>query len=69
LPGSATADALIGSSSLNAQALGTRDHIGSLGPDMNADVIAVDDDPLKTSPRCNASSSWMNDGRVYENAR
>jgi imidazolonepropionase-like amidohydrolase len=39
-------DAIIAVASLNAQALGLGDRIGALAPGMEADLIAVDGDPL-----------------------
>jgi len=44
--GQAAMDAIIGATSLNAEALGLKDRIGSLAAGMEADLIAVDGDPL-----------------------
>ena len=62
------ADALAGATSLNAQALGMGDRIGSLATDMNADIIAVDGDPLKDITALRRVVFVMKDGRVYKNA-
>src|SRR3989454_3602586 len=69
IAGQRAADALIGATSLNAQALGMSDRIGSLAPDMNADLIAVDGDPLKDITALRRVVFVMKDGRVYKHAR
>jgi imidazolonepropionase-like amidohydrolase len=66
--GQRAADALAGATSLNAHALGMSDRIGSLAADMNADVIAVDGDPLKDITALRRVVFVMRDGRVYKNA-
>jgi imidazolonepropionase-like amidohydrolase len=38
--------ALVSAQSLAAKALGMGDHIGSIAPDYDADIIAVDGDPV-----------------------
>jgi imidazolonepropionase-like amidohydrolase len=66
--GQRAADALAGATSLNAQALGMGDRIGSLAADMNADVIAVDGDPLKDITALRRVVFVMKDGKIYKNA-
>jgi imidazolonepropionase-like amidohydrolase len=39
-------DAIMGATSINAEAIGMSDRIGALAPGMEADLIAVDGDPL-----------------------
>ena len=67
--GQRAADALAGATSLNAQALGMGDRIGSLATDMNADIIAVDGDPLKDITALRRVVFVMKDGKVYKHAR
>ena len=50
-------DAIIGATSLAAESMGLQDEIGSLAPGLQADLIAVDGNPLEPSPRCAASRS------------
>ena len=66
--GQRAADALAGATSLNAQALGLGDRIGLLAADMNADIIAVNGDPLKDITALRRVVFVMRDGRVYKNA-
>ena len=68
IAGQRAADALAGATSLNAHALGMGDRIGSLATDMNADIIAVDGDPLKDITALRRVVFVMRDGRVYKNA-
>ena len=67
--GQRAADALAGATSLNAQALGLGDRIGSLAADMNADIIAVNGDPLKDITALRRVVFVMRDGKVYKHAR
>ena len=39
--------AMVSANSLGAEALGLADQIGSLAPGLQADIIALDGDPLK----------------------
>jgi imidazolonepropionase-like amidohydrolase len=66
--GQRAADALVGATSLNAQALGLGDRIGSLAANMNADIIAVDGDPLRDITALRRVVFVMKDGTVYKNA-
>src|SRR2546427_2994827 len=67
--GQRAADALVGATSLNAEALGMGDRIGSLATDMNADIIAIDGDPLKDITALRRVVFVMKDGKVYKHAR
>jgi imidazolonepropionase-like amidohydrolase len=69
MAGQRAADALTGATSLNAQALGLADRIGSLAPGMNADLIAVDGDPLRDITALRRVVFVMKDGNVYRNIR
>jgi imidazolonepropionase-like amidohydrolase len=66
--GQRAADALAGATSLNAQALGMSDQIGALAPGLNADLIAVDGDPLKDITALRRVVFVMKDGKIYKNA-
>jgi imidazolonepropionase-like amidohydrolase len=39
--------AMVSANSLGAEALGMADQIGSIGPGLQADIIALEGDPLK----------------------
>jgi imidazolonepropionase-like amidohydrolase len=65
--GQPAADALVAATSLNAQALGLGDRIGSLAPGMEADLIAVDGDPLGDITALRRVAFVMKGGRVYKN--
>lgn len=60
-------DAIIGATSLNAAALGMQDRIGSLAPGMEADLIAVDGDPLTDITALQRVVLVMKGGKVYKN--
>src|SRR6187551_1518083 len=45
--GQSAMDAIVAATSLNAEALGMKDRIGAIAAGMEADLIAVDGDPLK----------------------
>ena len=60
-------DAIIGATSLNAQALGLGDRIGTIAPGMEADLIAVDGDPVADITALRRVAFVMKGGRVYRN--
>jgi imidazolonepropionase-like amidohydrolase len=60
-------DAIVAATSLNAAALGMQDRIGSLAPGMEADVIAVDGDPLSDIAALQRVVFVMKGGVVYRN--
>ena len=58
-------DAIIASTSLNASALGLGDRIGSVAEGMDADLIAVEGDPLQDITALQRVQFVMRAGRVY----
>jgi imidazolonepropionase-like amidohydrolase len=59
--------AIISATSLNAEALGLKDRIGALAPEMEADIIAVDGDPTKDMTALRNVRFVMKGGRVVKN--
>jgi imidazolonepropionase-like amidohydrolase len=60
-------DAIMGATSINAEAIGLRDRLGSLAPGMQADLIAVDGDPLRDISALMRVVFVMKSGKVYRN--
>jgi imidazolonepropionase-like amidohydrolase len=60
-------DAIVAATSLNAAALGMQDRIGALAPGMEADLIAVDGDPLMDITALQRVVFVMKEGKVYRN--
>jgi len=60
--------AMISANSLGAEALGMADQIGSIAPGMQADIIAVDGDPLKDITAVRRVVFVMKGGVVYKNS-
>jgi imidazolonepropionase-like amidohydrolase len=60
-------DAIIAATSLNAAALGMQNQIGALGPGMEADLIAVDGDPLTDITALRRVMVVMKGGKLYKN--
>jgi len=58
-------DAIIAATSLNASALGLGDRIGSVAEGMDADLIAVEGDPLQDITALQRVQFVMRAGRVY----
>ncbi len=61
--------ALVSANSLGAEALGMSDQIGSIAPGLQADIIALDGDPLKDITAVRRVAFVMKGGVVYRNAR
>jgi len=62
-------DAIIGTTSLAAEALGLAGRIGAVAPGMEADLIAVDGDPLRDITALQRVVFVMKGGKVYKNVR
>jgi imidazolonepropionase-like amidohydrolase len=59
--------ALVSANSLGAEALGMADQIGSIAPGLQADIIALDGDPLKDITAVRRVVFVMKEGTVYKN--
>ena len=59
--------ALVGANSLGAEAMGLADQIGSVAPGFEADIIALDGDPLKDITAVRRVVFVMKGGVVYKN--
>ena len=60
--------ALVSGQSLAAQSLGLSDRIGTIAPGMDADLIAIDGDPLKDITAVRRLVFVMKGGKVYRNS-
>jgi len=60
-------DAIISGTSMAAQSLRLGDKIGSIAPNMAADIVAVDGDPLKDITAVRRVVFVMKNGKVYKN--
>lgn len=65
--GQAPMDAIVGTTSLNAEALGLKDRIGTLAAGFDADIIAIDGDPVKDITALRRVVFVMKGGKVYKN--
>jgi imidazolonepropionase-like amidohydrolase len=59
-------DAIIGATSLAAESLGMADRIGSIGPGMEADLVATDGDPRQDITAVRRVAFVMKGGKVYK---
>ena len=59
-------DAIIAATSLNAEALGMKDRIGAIATGMEADLIAVDGNPLEDITALQRVVFVMKGGKVYK---
>jgi imidazolonepropionase-like amidohydrolase len=59
--------AMVSANSLAAEALGMSGKIGSIAPGMQADIIALDGDPLQDITAVRRVVFVMKDGVVYKN--
>jgi imidazolonepropionase-like amidohydrolase len=62
-------DAISAATSLNAEALGMAEKVGSVAPGMEADLIAVDGNPVQDITSLQRVAFVMKAGRVYRNGR
>jgi imidazolonepropionase-like amidohydrolase len=60
--------AMVSANSLAAEALGMADQIGGISPGLQADIIALDGDPLKDITAVRRVSFVMKGGVVYKNS-
>jgi imidazolonepropionase-like amidohydrolase len=60
--------ALVSANSMGAEALGMADRIGAIAPGLEADIIAIDGDPLKDISAVRRVVFVMKGGVVYKNA-
>jgi imidazolonepropionase-like amidohydrolase len=60
--------AMVSANSLGAEAMGLGDQIGSIAPGLQADIIALDGDPLKDITAVRRVVFVMKGGVVYKNA-
>jgi len=60
-------DALVAANSRAAESLNMQDEIGTIAPGMQADIIAVDGDPVKDITAVRRVVFVMKGGRVYKN--
>lgn len=60
-------EAMVAANSLGAEALGMEKQIGTIAPGMQADIIALDGDPLKDITAVRRVVFVMKDGVVYKN--
>jgi imidazolonepropionase-like amidohydrolase len=58
--------ALMSATSVSAQSLGLQDQIGTIAPGMDADIIAMDGDPLRDVTAARRVVFVMKGGKVYE---
>jgi imidazolonepropionase-like amidohydrolase len=63
--GQSAMDAIMGATSINADAIGMKDRIGALAPGMEADLIAVQGDPLADISALLRVVFVMKGGKVY----
>ncbi len=59
--------ALLSATSVSAESLGLKDKIGAISPGMDADIIAMDGDPLHDATAARRVVFVMKGGKVYEN--
>lgn len=60
--------AMISATSLNAEAMGMSDQIGTIAPGLQADIIALDGDPLKDITAVRRVVFVMKGGVIYKHA-
>jgi imidazolonepropionase-like amidohydrolase len=65
--GEAPMHAIVAATSLNAEAMGLGDQVGALAPGLDADIIAVDGDPLADITALRRVSFVIKSGKVVRN--
>lgn len=65
--GQSPMNALVSANSLAAEAVGLQDHLGSIAPGLEADIIALDGDPLKDITAVRRIVFVMKSGKVFVN--
>jgi len=60
--------AMVSANSLSAEALGMSDQIGTIAPNLQADIVALEGDPLKDITAVRRVQFVMKGGVVYKNA-
>jgi imidazolonepropionase-like amidohydrolase len=60
-------DAIVSATSRAAESIGLQDHIGAIGPGLEADIIAIDGDPLTDITAVRRVVFVMKGGVVYKN--
>ena len=58
-------DAIVSMTSLSAESLGMKDQIGAIAPGLQADLVAVDGDPLRDIAALRKVVFVMSEGRVH----
>lgn len=64
--GWAPMDAIVSTTSMNAESMGMKNQIGALAPGMDADIIVVDGDPLEDITALRRVVFVMKAGRIYK---
>ena len=64
--GQAPMDAIVGATSLAAETLRLQDTIGSIAPGLEADIVAVDGDPLQDIGAVRRVAFVMKGGKIYK---
>jgi len=59
--------AIMSATSISAESLGLKDKIGAIAPGMDADIIAMDGDPLRDVTVARRVVFVMKGGKIYEN--
>jgi imidazolonepropionase-like amidohydrolase len=62
-------DAIISGTSLAAESLGLKDRIGTIAEGMEADIVAIQGDPLKDITTVRNVTFVMKGGKVFRNTR
>jgi imidazolonepropionase-like amidohydrolase len=59
--------AIMSATSISAESLGLKDKVGAIAPGMEADIIAMDGDPLRDVNAARRVVFVMKAGKVYKN--